>query len=103
MLVSIVFVCLYNNLFFSNESVLSVLKKILFYLGLVSFSSLVAQQLKFKAITSEDGLSTNYVTSIIQDDLGFLWFGTQDGLNKYDGSIQRIFKNDPTNKNSLSN
>lgn len=103
MLVSIVFVCLYNNLFSSNESVLSVLKKILFYLGLVSFSSLVAQQLKFKAITSEDGLSTNYVTSIIQDDLGFLWFGTQDGLNKYDGSIQRIFKNDPTNKNSLSN
>lgn len=61
-----------------------------------------AQQLRFKHITSEDGLSTNYVTSIIQDDKGFMWFGTQDGLNKYDGYQIKIFKNDPTNKNTLT-
>ncbi len=43
----------------------------------------------------------------MQDDLGFMWFGSQDGLNKYYGTgIQnpvKIFKKDPTNKNSLSN
>jgi ligand-binding sensor domain-containing protein/serine phosphatase RsbU (regulator of sigma subunit) len=63
---------------------------------------LPAQQLRFKHITSEDGLSTNYITSIIQDNKGFMWFGTQDGLNKYDGYQVKIFKNDPTNPNSLS-
>lgn len=64
--------------------------------------SFFSQQLRFKHITSEDGLSTNYVTSILQDENGFMWFGTQDGLNKYDGYQVKIFKNDPTNKNSLS-
>jgi len=41
----------------------------------------------------------------MQDDLGFMWFGSQDGLNKYEGveNKMKIFKNDPTNKNSLSN
>lgn len=63
---------------------------------------LPAQQLRFKHITSEDGLSTNYITAIIQDHKGFMWFGTQDGLNKYDGYQVKIFKNDPTNPNSLS-
>src|SRR5436190_23066929 len=61
-----------------------------------------SQQLRFKHITSEDGLTTNSVRAIIQDDLGFMWFGTQDGLNKYDGYQIRSFHNDPTNPNSLS-
>jgi ligand-binding sensor domain-containing protein/serine phosphatase RsbU (regulator of sigma subunit) len=39
----------------------------------------------------------------MQDNLGFMWIGTQDGLNKYDGYQITIFKNDPTSKNSLSN
>ncbi|MCW3078181.1 MAG: rsbU 6, partial [Bacteroidetes bacterium] len=62
----------------------------------------LAQQLRFKHITSDDGLSTNYITGIIQDDKGFMWFGSQDGLNKYDGYQVKIYKNDPTNLNSLS-
>lgn len=64
--------------------------------------SLFSQQLRFKHITSEEGLSTNFVSTIIQDELGFMWFGTQDGLNKYDGYQIKVFKNDPTNPNSLS-
>lgn len=63
---------------------------------------ITAQQLRFKHITSEDGLSTNFVKTIIQDELGFMWFGTQDGLNKYDGYQIKVFKNDPTNPASLS-
>ncbi len=38
----------------------------------------------------------------MQDDKGFMWFGTQDGLNKYDAYQIRVFKNDPTSPNSLS-
>ncbi|MCC6369614.1 MAG: SpoIIE family protein phosphatase [Bacteroidia bacterium] len=60
-----------------------------------------AQQLRFKAITSENGLSTNFVHCIMQDDKGFMWFGTQDGLNKYNGFDSKIFKNDPSDTNSL--
>jgi len=63
---------------------------------------LSSQQLRFKHITSEEGLSTNFVNTIIQDELGFIWIGTQDGLNKYDGYQIRIFQNDPTNENSLT-
>lgn len=63
----------------------------------------VAQQLRFKHLNSEDGLSSLLVNCIAQDDRGFMWFGTQDGLNKYDGYQFRVFKNDPTNFNSLNN
>jgi ligand-binding sensor domain-containing protein/serine phosphatase RsbU (regulator of sigma subunit) len=60
-----------------------------------------SQQLRFKQITGEQGLSTNFVKCIMQDELGFMWFGTQDGLNKYDGYQVKIFKNDPTNPESI--
>ncbi len=40
--------------------------------------------LKFNHITTRDGLSQNTVSCILQDSKGFMWFGTQDGLNKYD-------------------
>ncbi len=40
----------------------------------------------FKHISTEDGLSHNVVTAILQDRMGFLWFGTQAGLDRYDGS-----------------
>ena len=77
------------------------LRNSLFALLVLVLSPSIAQQLRFKHITSEEGLSTNFVRTIVQDDLGFMWFGTQDGLNKYDGYQIKVFKNDPTNPNSL--
>lgn len=47
--------------------------------------SQVNKQIAFKGLTVEDGLSQNSVMSIAQDSLGFIWFNTEDGLNKYDG------------------
>jgi ligand-binding sensor domain-containing protein/serine phosphatase RsbU (regulator of sigma subunit) len=78
------------------------LKHIYLITLLLGVKVLTAQQLRFKHITSEDGLSTNFVKTIIQDDLGFMWFGTQDGLNKYDGYQIKVFRNDPVNPLSLS-
>ena len=59
--------------------------------------------LQFDHITAEDGLSNNNITCILQDNRGFMWFGTQDGLNRYDGYTFKIFKNDPADSTSLSN
>lgn len=59
--------------------------------------------LRFGRITVEKGLSHGSVVCIFQDSQGFLWFGTEDGLNKYDGYSFDIYKNDPTNERSISN
>jgi ligand-binding sensor domain-containing protein len=49
----------------------------------------------------EDGLSQNMVYSIIQDKTGFMWLGTQDGLNRYNGIEFKIFKKDGKNPDSI--
>src|SRR3989338_5052231 len=43
------------------------------------------------------------VNCVLQDSRGFMWFGTQDGLNKYDGYNITVFKNNQVDSNSLSN
>lgn len=63
---------------------------------------LQAQSIRFGHLTVEEGLSQNAVTCILQDSKGFMWFGTQDGLNRYDGYNFKIFKNDPSDSNSIS-
>ena len=60
------------------------------------------QPIKFKHLTVENGLSNNYVNAVIQDQYGFMWFGTNDGLNRYDGYNFKIFRNEPDDSNSIS-
>jgi ligand-binding sensor domain-containing protein/signal transduction histidine kinase/DNA-binding response OmpR family regulator len=49
----------------------------------------------------DDGLSQNQILCIYKDSKGFLWIGTQDGLNLYDGYKFKVFRHEPGNKNSL--
>ncbi|MGB8983588.1 MAG: two-component regulator propeller domain-containing protein, partial [Anaerolineales bacterium] len=58
--------------------------------------------LRFDHIGIEQGLSQSSVRVIFQDSRGFLWFGTEDGLNRYDGYTFKIYKPDPDVPNSLS-
>src|SRR5438128_1436880 len=60
-------------------------------------------RITFEHLSSIEGLSQSNVLCILQDSRGFMWFGTQDGLNKYDGYEVKIFRRDPSNRNSLSN
>jgi len=62
---------------------------------------LPGQSLRFETISLEDGLSQSTVFCILQDSQGFMWFGTEDGLNKYDGYNFTVFKNNPEDPNSL--
>ncbi len=56
----------------------------------------------FDRLTVEDGLSQNSVNCIFQDSRGFIWFGTQDGLDRYDGYTFKAYKHNPKNVNSIS-
>ena len=51
----------------------------------------------------EQGLSNNFVRCIYQDKNGFMWFGTYDGLNRYDGYEFKIFRNSFKNNQALIN
>ncbi len=55
----------------------------------------------FDHISLQDGLSQSVVSAIAQDERGFLWFGTQDGLNRFDGYEFRIFRHDTEDPSSL--
>jgi len=70
--------------------------------SLLQISESHCQNIIVDHFTIENGLSQTSVNCLIQDSRGFLWIGTQDGVNKYDGYGFKIFKNQPTDTNSLS-
>ncbi|RLD82339.1 MAG: hypothetical protein DRJ10_05160, partial [Bacteroidetes bacterium] len=63
-----------------------------------------AQQINYRIdkVSIDDGLSNNSVHSIIQDHQGFMWFGTESGLNRYDGNNFKAYYNKANDINSLS-
>lgn len=69
-----------------------------------SFAKVLSEQneLFFKQISIDKGLSQSSVFTVIQDSKGFVWLGTSDGLNRYDGYEFKIFKHEPHNRNSIS-
>src|SRR5579862_2631321 len=60
------------------------------------------KDIRFTRLSTEDGLSQTMVWQIVQDDRGFMWFGSQYGLNRYDGYKFKVFKHEPGRPNSLS-
>ncbi len=58
--------------------------------------------IRFDHITTKDGLSQDIVTSVIEDSRGFMWFGTEDGLNRYDGYSIRTYKNNPLDSTTIA-
>lgn len=84
-----------------------ILLKFKFYNLILSLLCLVSlqsfpQAISFKHLSINQGLSQNAVYAIMQDSKGFMWFGTKDGLNKYDGYSFTIFNHDPFDKNTIS-
>ena len=73
---------------------------LLFLAGALAFGQ--KKHLRFNTISLDQGLSQVSIMCILQDRKGFMWFGTQDGLNRYDGYDFVVYKNYPENPNSLS-
>jgi len=79
-------------------------KKLIFFtvyclLGILPFSN--AQNYYFKHYHVENGLSNNSVICSLQDKNGFLWFGTINGLNRFEGYRFKIFRHDPEDSSSI--
>ena len=70
---------------------------------LLSVGVCVAQTPRLESISIEHGLSQGFISDFCQDKEGFLWFGTNNGLNRYDGQEFLVFKHDPYDSFSVSN
>lgn len=83
---------MYKNLFFLILTFVS-----------LSVNQVNAERYYFQHLGLKNKLSQSSVLCIIQDRSGFMWFGTKDGLNRYDGSNFRTFKHDHKNARSIGN
>lgn len=73
-----------------------------FLFSFLLFTRIVAQQYRMDHFGLSNGLSQNTVNCILRDNEGYYWFGTQDGLNRYDGYSIKTFRNDRSDTNSIS-
>jgi PAS domain S-box-containing protein len=67
-----------------------------------SFATAQTQNIQFKHLTTNDGLSHSFVHSICQDKYGFIWIGSDDGLNRFDGNNFHVYKKNIRDKYSIS-
>lgn len=84
----------------SSTAIILLRKFILFGLTCLLFSHVQAQPFYFDHFQVEEGLSNNAVFCSVQDRNGFLWFGTRDGLNRFDGYTFKIYQNRPEKSRS---
>jgi signal transduction histidine kinase/ligand-binding sensor domain-containing protein/DNA-binding response OmpR family regulator len=87
-----------NKSYLSSKSIsLQALHFIILLAGIIN-----PQEINFKHLTGDNGLSQNFVSCILQDQKGFMWFGTKDGLNRYDGYSFVVYQNDPFDTTTIS-
>ena len=72
---------------------LSIILTTVFILIIPSFNLKANENLKFERIDDRNGLSSDFVSNIVQDKDGYMWFATLDGLNRYDGYAVKQYKN----------
>ena len=70
-----------------------------YFIVLILSTSIFGQStnFRFEKITTKEGLSQNSITAIIQNQTGYLWFGTPNGLNRYDGYTFKVIRDKDNN------
>ncbi len=78
---------------------------VIYFFLITAVNCLSAQGLNYRSdvITREDGLSNGSVSCIIRDRFGLVWFGTWNGLNRYDGYEMKVYRSDPFDSLTISN
>lgn len=69
---------------------------------LISNYLISQSSIKFESFSKKQGISQGSILAIMQDRRGIMWFGTQDGLNKYDGYVFSVYRHNPYDINSIS-
>ena len=70
-------------------------------LSLATMKGYAQENLKFRHFSVRQGLSDGHVTALAQDSRGYLWIGTRNGLNRYNGYGFKVFQNDPSDSNTI--
>src|SRR5688572_8528374 len=78
-----------------------ILPGIVLLLSIFSGHTQKVSEYKFSVLSTNNGLAGNFVTTITQDHKGFMWIGTENGLQRYDGRRFLTFKNKPGDPQSL--
>ncbi len=68
----------------------------------LAVTTVMAQDVRFEQVTVADGLSNNVIMTVLEDSRGYLWVGTFQGLNRYDGYRVRVYRHIPGDTTSLS-
>lgn len=90
-----------------NKHIRRILALVILFLFIsvdISYASIsegLRESIRFKNITIEDGLSQSTVDTMYQDSRGYIWIGTNDGLNRYNGNKFKLYKHDKYDKNTL--
>ena len=69
---------------------------------LIGFAGNAQREFRFDHITTKDGLSQSQPNCIFEDSRGYIWVGTQDGLNRFDGYEFKVYKNDPFDSTTIT-
>jgi len=77
-------------------------KSVVLFLLLLSCAIQVFSQLSFDHLTVSNGMSQSTVLSIYKDSRGYMWFGTRDGINRYNGKSIKIYRHDEKKSTSIS-
>lgn len=85
-----------------SAGISSIICLLIFFVILPAILAAGEDGLKFRRLAPEQGLSQSSVNAIAQDRQGYLWFGTQDGLNRYDGYNFKVYRYNPADASSLS-
>jgi ligand-binding sensor domain-containing protein/signal transduction histidine kinase/AraC-like DNA-binding protein len=79
-----------------------VCRRLSLFIVVCLFSFVASGQFSFDHLSVTNGLSQSTVLSICKDSRGYLWFGTRDGLNRYDGRSFKIYRSDPEDVSTIS-
>src|SRR5688572_32689825 len=85
------------------RSIFSGYFRIIFVILILCVQAVRAQNFEFDHLSVKQGLSQANVWDIHQSKLGFMWIGTEDGLNMYDGYSFTVYRNNPQDSTSISN
>lgn len=67
----------------------------------LSLQATTQEKINFTALTTKNGLSSNTVNAVLKDRFGLMWFGTDDGLDRFDGINFTVYRHNPANPSSL--